>query len=227
MLSDYLALAKNVPSYFDNQDAIFTIILDVNQIQSWQLEKRQALLKAGHPECWADIGIIVDDPYVLILRDLVEDSNGRRFGYLRMINRASLDKGPAVVILPVMKKEVVLLRQYRHATRSWHLEIPRGFGEADVSADENARKEIREEINGEVQSMVELGMMHSNSGIEGQPVMLYFADLSSLGSPQQSEGIERVQMVTVKEFEELIRDGTLTDGFTITAFARARLRGMV
>ena len=82
------------------------------------------------PTNWADIGVLLSDPYIIVLRDLVEFPNKEKNGYFRIINRADFNSSKSVVVMPFYDGKILLLRQYRHATRSWHLEIPRGFGES-------------------------------------------------------------------------------------------------
>jgi ADP-ribose pyrophosphatase len=72
-----------------------------------------------------------------------------------------------------------------------------------------------------------LGDYHNNTGAEANNVLLYFAELSSLGSPKLDEGIDRLWMADVGEFSEAIRSAAITDGFTIAAFTRAHLRGII
>jgi hypothetical protein len=45
--------------------------------------------------------------------------------------------------------------------------------------------------------------------------------------PNELEGIKSILWVTVAELEAMIRDGAITDGFTIAAFTRARLKGLI
>ena len=126
-----------------------------------------------------------------------------------------------------MQGQILLLRQYRHATRSWHSEFPRGFGSADVGPRDNARKELMEETGGQIDALCDLGNYHINTGLEAVVVRLYFAKLRSVGTPNTEEGIERFEWVSLSSLEELIRGGQITDGFTIAAYSRAKLKGLV
>ncbi|MCI0564616.1 MAG: NUDIX domain-containing protein, partial [Nitrososphaera sp.] len=120
---------------------------------------------------------------------------------------------------------ILIMRHFRHATRSWHWEIPRGFGEAGVSAEENARNEVEEEVGGVVAELISLGILHNNAGLEGHEEKLFLARLLSIGQPGQNEGIQSFRWVSVLELEGMIASGEITDGFTIAAYARAKLNG--
>lgn len=224
---EYFELIKRYPNFFTNENAAFRIITDPKEINDWQLKRREKLLADQKPQKWADIGVVLDDPYILVIRDLVEFPGGFRGGYVRLINKADLSGGQGVVVLPIMDGKIFLLHHFRHATRSWHWEIPRGFGEENTTPEAQARAEISEEMGGEIKYVMDLGLMYNNTGIEGHAVQMYFAQLSRTGEAQTSEGIDSYQWVNVKGVEDLIRIGQIDDGFTIVAYTRAKLIGLI
>jgi ADP-ribose pyrophosphatase len=227
MLDNYLALQAAHPRLFDNSGAPLEIVSDPTQVYLFEQNYRRVLSAKQLPQEWARIGIVLDDPYIVVLRDLVRFPDSTLKPYVRLINKADLHGGQGVVIFPLLRGEVLLLRQFRHATRSWHLEVPRGFGTPGVSAEDNAHKEMREEANATVDALFDLGPCHSNTGMEGSTVQLFLAHLSSVGAPAQAEGIERVSLVTVSKLEAMIEKAEITDAFTISAYARAKLRGLL
>lgn len=223
----YYELMVANPHLFSNKDAKLKLITDPFEIQAWQTKKQAELKKAGLPLEWADIGVILEDPYTIFLRDLVEFPNGERRGYLRSINQADLRGGQGVAVLPMLVDKIILLHQYRHATRGWHLEIPRGYGETDTTAEENAKKELEEEMGAQVESLEDLGIYHINTGIDAGVVRLFLAHLSRVGQPEDSEGIEGFKVLTLDEFEKMISNAEITDGFTLGAWAKAKLQGKI
>jgi ADP-ribose pyrophosphatase len=216
IISRYLELFAGVPLLFSNEGAPLRIITDKDEIGRW---------KQQHPS--ENIGVVYEDGYVCIMRDLVEFFGGEVRGYTRLINRADIEGGKSVAVLPVMGGKILLLRQYRYATRSWHIEIPHGFGEVGISPEDNARKEIAEETGLEIAELISLGTYHCNTGMEAEETRLFFARLASVGAPNKDEGIERFEWAIVSEMEGLIKSNIVTDGFTIAAFARARLYGLI
>ncbi|GAB2592951.1 hypothetical protein GCM10027168_27360 [Streptomyces capparidis] len=71
------------------------------------------------------LGVVYSDAWIRVVRDPVRFPDGRVGAYVRLLNAT---EAPGVAVLPVLGDRVVLLENYRHATRSWRLEIPRGFG---------------------------------------------------------------------------------------------------
>ena len=185
---DYIKFQELHPELFDNESGMLKIITNPEEISAWQTKYRVKLEAKSEPAEWADIGILLEDKFITFLRDLVEFAPGVLGGYGRLVNSADLKGGQAVVILPIFKGKVVLLHQFRHATRQWHFEIPRGFGEIGLSPEENAHKEIDEEIGGKIEELIDLGDYHNNTGLEGSVVKLFYARIKSLGKPETREG---------------------------------------
>ncbi len=74
-----------------------------------------------------------------------------------------------VNIIPLTDDEqVVMVRQFRHGTESFTLEIPGGMVDAD-DADPKAaaRREMEEESGYDSDDIIELGKVHPNPAIQG------------------------------------------------------------
>jgi len=224
---DYFSFVNSHPNLFNNKNALLSIVLDQKIISDWSTKKEGELRKAQLPVEWAKIGIVFSDPYFFVIRDLVRFPNGRLNGYCRVLSEANLSGGNGVVVLPEYEGKVMLLHQYRHPTRQWHYEVPRGYGELNTPAEENARKEVEEETGGTIAKLVDLGEFYNNTGFEGGAVSLFYAKLSSIGTPNEDEGIESFVWLTVKELEEWIANEKITDGFTIAAYTKAKLKGLI
>lgn len=227
-MNNYDSIRQSLPSLFDNSNALIKIIENDKEVLEWQEERHKKNQERGDPQQWADIGLVFDDPSILVLRDLVEFPGGYRNGYIRIYNRAYLEGGAAgVVVLPEKDGKVLLFQHYRHATRMRHWEIPRGFGKPGIDAKTQAINEVREEINGDVAELFELGIVYNNTGLEGNPINLFLARMASIGEMEIQEGIENPIWVSVPELEKMIADGEITDGFTIAAYTKAKLKGLI
>ena len=220
-LAEYFALIKQHPKLVANQNAPIKIISDVKIIQSWRKE---------NPNPENKIGLLMQDKYITVLRDLVKFSDGKIGGYDRIINTAGFrNGGMGSVILPIMDRKILLIKIFRHSIRQWSIEIPRGFGEPNVSSLETAYNEVFEEIGGKIinDSLVPLGVLHNNTGLDGNGVQLYLAYLDEIGSPKKEEGIEKIIWLNTAQLETMIEKGEITDAFTISTYTRAKLKGLL
>ena len=120
-----------------------------------------------------------------------------------------------------------MLRHFRHPTRQWHWEVPRGSIEPGRTTKEAAIAELREEAQAEVSDMIELGVLHGASGLMAACVVLFAARLTSIGAPALNEGITETRLVTSQEFENMLRNSEITDSFSVACYLHARLRGLL
>jgi ADP-ribose pyrophosphatase len=225
--AEYKNILRSTLYKRSNENDLYKIVSSPTAISKWRAGKIKELKKKHLPVSWADIGIILDDPYIVVLRDLVKFPDGHLGGYFRILNRADLEDGRGVAILAEMDKKYLLIHMFRHPTRSWSYEVPRGFGEPRVSAVDQAKSEISEEVGGEISELINLGPYHSNTGLEGNKVQLFYAKLISVGNPEKAEGIKSLIWVSLIELEEMIANEKILDGFTIATYTRAKLRGLL
>ncbi len=231
-LADYLALIKARPDLFKNLAhggiKILTKEADIRDVEARMMAK-------GLPYELARVGFVYEDPYTCIVRDAVEFPDGKllpdgtkdnRGTYIRMIDPRE-HRVAGVATLPVYQGQVLLIRIFRHALRGENLEIPRGFGEKGFSREENAHRELQEEIRATASSMVYLGQLYTNTGMSGTYDELFFAEVDSYGEVEIKEGIIAILPTPIPEFERMIRDNEITDGYTIAAYTRAKLHGLL
>lgn len=213
----------------------------------------------------APVGVVYEDSYVTVVRDAVRFPDGAHGLYLRVLPRVA---DPGVVVLPLLPTgRVVLVEHYRHATRAWHWEVPRGMGEPGATGADSAARELREEIGARATELVPLGDVHPDTGLLGSRVQLFAARIphpapattpppgeagrepgdgrqdegqrDSAGDVRKyggqpypgtrdvTEGIRRMMTVPYAALGEMIATGAVTDAFTIAAYTRARLAGLL
>lgn len=224
MKKDYLRLLSEF-GLNPIDDAPLKIITDEREITKYEKEYKKN--HKGIKFSWSKIGIVLEDPYIILLRDLVEFPGGRRGGYIRMINRSALSGSQGVAILPIYNGNLVLLNNYRHSTRSWHLEIPRGMGEQNISSKEQVRIEIAEEIGSELKNIIDLGIFYPDTGFEAQYVSLFFGEISTIGKLEIEAGISEVKFFSPSALEKAIYKGEVNDSFTIVSYFRAKLHNLL
>jgi ADP-ribose pyrophosphatase len=223
--ADYLALAAANPGLFANPPgAAFTILLDPGDICRAEEHVAGRLSAKGAPPEWARVGVVFKDQYLLVVRDAVRFADGSLGTYVRVVDPEPSVLG--VVILPVRRGQVLLIRHFRHATRRWHLEIPRGFG-SSADAQESARRELQEEIGASDVSLVDLGEMYPDTGKGNSRVALFLAFVASHGLPDSKEGIMGILPTPPPELERMIGRSAVDDGFLLAAYARAKARNLI
>ncbi|RPI92025.1 MAG: hypothetical protein EHM40_14145 [Chloroflexi bacterium] len=94
-LNNYLLLVQKMPSLFQNtgEAGEIKIITEKKRILNEQKKIRARLRKDGNPPHWIAIGILAEDQWFYILRDMVEFPDGKVGGYVRWINRKSAEGG--------------------------------------------------------------------------------------------------------------------------------------
>jgi ADP-ribose pyrophosphatase len=222
----YTELLIDEKDLFENPAGeIISVITDPAQVAFVELQCREKLAENHQPVEWADVGVVFEDQYIQILRDAVEFPGGKAGTYVRILPKNRSGSGAA--ILPICDGKLVLLRHFRHATRSFHWEIPRGFSEGDETEVQTASRELREEMGVDATELVALGSLHPDSGLMSQRVSLFAAQVAGAGGLAKGEGIQRAVVVDVPTFESLVANDEITDSFTLAAFFRARLRNLI
>lgn len=224
-LKKYLKLMKEHPQLFANPDeeGVIKIFTDAEKIGILQAQLKREYKEAGKKSEWIDIGVLSEDAWFWVLRDLVEFPDGKIGGYLRVLNRKSLDGGINVVMFPTLDGKVVLLRRFSHDNRNWIWEIPHGFGEAGLSAEECAKKEIEEETGLVPKSMTRVGFIE---GPDGATAFYYVELIQGETKPDIGEGISKCEFIPLREFEKWLLEGQITDWFATITYLMCKNKGI-
>jgi len=219
-LERYFALVQQRPERFVNPPGeIYEILLDRDRIEHARAEAERRRRHDKQPADDTRVGVLAEDPYLMLMRDAVRFADGS-YG---LYNRLIVPGGTA--LLPVLDGAIVLLHRFRHGTRTWHLEAPRGSFAGVGTHEDEARRELREEIGSDAIALVDLGALHSTTGCLDEAHQLYLARINTVGQPDRHEAITALRILAIDEMERLIADGEITDGPTLALFLRARLRG--
>lgn len=218
-LGRYRALVRDRPDRFTNPDGdIYHILLDESAIERARRDALDHRRAEGLPADDTRVGVLAIDPYLIVMRDAVRFADGS-YG---LYNRLLVPSGAA--ILPLLGSSIALLHRFRHGTRRWHLEAPRGGFSGVGTLAEEAERELVEEIGARPSELVDLGELHATSGCLDETHQLYLARIDRVGTPDKHEAIESIKVLPVAAVERLIAQGEITDGPTLALFLRARLR---
>ena len=222
-IEKYISFIDKYPHVFNNDSSELMIVTDADELYKGQEELYRMADAKDRPREWYDIGVIAEDNWVVVLRDLIKLSSGQYCGYIRSINRRSQleQSGKDVVILVCVDDAFLLVNHFRHEDRTWHWECPRGFGEAGLSPVENAIKELTEETGLFVNRILQLD---DNT----DRVAYFLAHCSgSIVRPDEREIISETKLVFKSEFESMIMNCKINDLYTLRAFMLADLKGLV
>lgn len=198
----YQKLIHDRPASFVNNGQL-RILTDESDVEAFEQQSNKT------------IGVVYESPFNLMVVDLVEDPDGKRFAYERLLPTI---KTGAVVAIPMYNGKLILLNQYRHALRRTQYAFPRGFAENGMSPDRNVLKELQEELGAEVKTCKQIGTVVADSGISGSEVSVFLCELKKYELHYQYEGIETIVMLSEDELIESIFSGQIDDGFTLAAF---------
>ncbi|MEW6093085.1 MAG: NUDIX hydrolase [Chloroflexota bacterium] len=221
-LRKYFKLMKDHPELFSNPDepGVIKIITDPQELRLLQAELKKEFKGSGKKSEWVDIGVLGEDQWEYIVRDLVRHPDGRIGGYNRSISRVALQGAMGVVVMPVLSEEVLLLKHFRHESRSWLWEFPRGYGELGLSGEENAKKELMEEVGLPPIKLFEIGRDTGTA--------FYYAELKK-GMPRKptDEAIQKIELVSLEELGNWIISGKITDWYTIMAYLMCKNKNLL
>ena len=116
--------------------------------------------------------------------------------------------------------QVVMVEQWRHGTRSVHLETPGGLMDDGETPEQCARRELLEETGYDMGSIVRLGVVHPNPAIQNNLQYYIFAkDCHRVADPKldQAEDVT-VKLVPLAIIPRMIETGKITHGIVIGGF---------
>jgi ADP-ribose pyrophosphatase len=156
---------------------------------------------------------IFDGRVFTVVRDRVRMPNGREV-------TVDVVRHPrSVVLLPMPAvRQIILIRQYRHAVHRWLWELPAGSVDAGEEPEAAAVRECHEEIGQVPATIVRLASLFPTPGFCDEE-MIFFR-LSGLTVPAEAaaqdedEDIE-AQTFGVADVREMIRKGEIVDMKTV------------
>jgi ADP-ribose pyrophosphatase len=154
----------------------------------------------------------------------VDEIEGVRGGGRRSIEVVEHPGGVAVIARP-SRREIVLVRQYRHPTGEELWEVPAGKIERGEPPVETAQRELVEETGYRAESLRFLWSMYSTPGFCNERIHFFLAVGLTPGEakPEADEQFE-VRTWSIEEAWRLVEADKLRDSKTQIALAWARSR---
>lgn len=198
----YLELAKNFPRLIQPQGDFtkgeIQIILDPQEMA--------AIEKATSRE----VGLIKMDKYWLWVNDACIFPNGKKGVYGRILCVKGLEASPGVAVMPMTcNGKVIVNCNYRHATRTWEIELPRGGIDAGEEAEAAAIRETLEETGMLVSELFLLGEIPPDTGLTGTIVPIYLAKVIGKADSEHEDGeaIEEILSLSIPEIKQAFLKG--------------------
>lgn len=205
-----------------------------NQLIRQGLSEEEARLRT-------QAGIRAQTRWGVSICDAVKFPGGFLGTYVREISWPQLEQGlDGIAVIPVLEDgRVAIPATYRHATRRWGLEIPKGGTDPDGITN-TIKRELSQEAGVEIiGEAVKLGTYTPDNGILASNVPLFLARVRIVGQPipEESEAIGKLLLFTKEELLIALNNGThtdsegkiydFTDGFTKDAIRTAIHRGLI
>jgi 8-oxo-dGTP pyrophosphatase MutT (NUDIX family) len=116
--------------------------------------------------------------------------------------------------------QVVMVEQWRHGTRSIHLETPGGLMDDGETPEQCARRELLEETGYEADKLVTLGTVHPNPSFQTNLQHYVLAEnCRKIAEPKLDHAEDIVvKLVPLMDVPRMIGAGEITHGIVIGGF---------
>jgi ADP-ribose pyrophosphatase len=176
-------------------------------------------------------GVVYADRYVAVVRDRVLFPGGTLGTYLRIFTQPPSDEPSGAIVLPFDGRNILLRRMFRHATRCWEYEAPRGLrSEDDLTIVETAGRELSEELGIRAHRLEYLGTIYGDTGLIASPNAVFLGWITqgeAIPRPDASEALGDMVSLSLAEFLKWVQHGRVRDGFTLSAFSLALSSGHI
>jgi 8-oxo-dGTP pyrophosphatase MutT (NUDIX family) len=161
--------------------------------------------------------VVYEDSWIRLRQDRIERRDGSQGTF------AVVEKRDFALVIPADNGGFHLVEEYRYPIQRRTWSFPQGgfpAGQAGGPA-ELARLELRQETGHTARELTRLGFLHCSHGTTSQACHLFLATGLTAGTPEREleEQDMRQQWVTRDRFEEMARDGVITDDSTLAAYA--------
>jgi 8-oxo-dGTP pyrophosphatase MutT (NUDIX family) len=157
---------------------------------------------------------VYDSPWVNVRVDDVELPSGARIAH----HAVEFPKPSVGAVLTDADHRLLLLWRHRHITDASGWEVPAGWVEPGEDLVAAVRREVEEETGFIAHHFEAIARYHPVSGICDMTYTLFHGtDVAPGGNAPEIDEAEKVEWFTPDEVRELLRDGMIVDGSSVTA----------
>ena len=166
----------------------------------------------------SSINAKIDRFGVFLVKVSLPNGDEKTFSYL--------DFAKGVCVLPITENnEILCLKQYRHAIKSWEWELPAGMIDQESDSPlETAKRELEEETGFKAEHWLDLGSFYPSPGSTSEEIHL-FAAAGLIATEQNLENSEQIELhkLSMDELNSLIKNGEFKHGAGLAAVLRYKL----
>ncbi len=217
-LGDFM---KGEMQIVDNKESIDSIE------EKYYQEFIQKGCSPGEAEKYSRVGVVDEDRYWIWFRDPLVLPNGKTTAFNRFFPKSGLDGAAGVSVMGINETNEILVNIiFRHATREWEIELPRGGRGKNESSEQAALRELEEETGVQAKSAFKLGSIASDSGILSNVLDIFVVHelvLSENIDREDCEAIDRVVFMTKQALKQAFVDGFIEieiAGYKTVVFCR-------
>lgn len=154
---------------------------------------------------------IYDGRVISLRKDVIELPNHRT------TTREIVEHPGAAAIVPLLEgNKILMIRQYRHATKEILMEIPAGTMQKDEKPEECASRELTEETGCHAKKLKKIMSCYLAPGYSSEVIHIYLAiGISRLEQKPEADENIQVLTITLDEAEQKIKAGEIRDAKTI------------
>lgn len=143
-------------------------------------------------EKYSRVGVIEEDARWVWLRDPLILPNGKTTAHNRFFPKNQLFHGvPGVSVMAISDtKEILVNVIFRHATREWEIELPRGGVEKDETPEKAALRELREETGVRANKAVKIASIAPDSGTLASTLDIFVVNEIALSGERSLDDCE-------------------------------------
>ena len=170
---------------------------------------------------------VYQNKWMRVREDKVEFPNGQRGVY------SVVEKPHFSLIIPVNRatRQVILIQQFRYPVQEILWEFPQGAVEnnANLTPQEVATQELAEETGLAAGKMTQLGFLYEAYGFSTQGFYVFIAeDLKQVeSSPEETEHFLEQRPFSIAEFEQLVEEGQIKDGPSVSAYGLLKVKKFI
>jgi len=152
-----------------------------------------------------DVGVVWRDKYWLWINDACLFPSGFKGIYARIVWVRSLESCHGIVVMPFTQDgKIVVNCNFRHATRSWEIELIRGLVKPEEDIYAAAKRKVAEETGMIVDELTLLGQIPPDTGVIDGVVPVFTTRVIDKQSTEHelTEAIEEILVLSIEEIKQ-------------------------